>query len=280
VIYSVLGAGLIALTYLVLMIVGRGLPLLLAPIIGGVAFFFWHVIDPEERGRTGQLRLLLTSGLGTAIGFLSGWLLELSQNPLVDAAGIPIAVAVAAAAFTFKAHQRTVTCVLCRNAATGHAGFDCPRCGDRVCTRPSCWHAKYARCTRCHDREIVIFPIQEKWWASRLGPKVTTGECLSCYKDAQETDLRECHQCHWPMCRRCWDHYNGTCQRCEWVIPGLPQRLVPFMRKTKSARESTAPDRQSRRPPPRPPRPPESDGTVKMRRPPADSTQPPARRRT
>ncbi len=278
-IYSVLGAALLALTFLVLMIVGRGLPLLLSPILGGLAFFFWHVIDPEERGRAGHIRLLITSGIGSAAGYLSGWLLGLSQNPLLDATGVPLTIAVAAAAYTFKAHQRTVTCVLCRNSATGHGGFDCPRCGDRVCTRPSCWHAKYARCTRCHEREIVIFPIAEKWWASRVGPRVHAGECLSCYKDPQEADLRECRQCHWPMCRRCWDHYNGICQRCEWVIPGLPQRLAPFMRKSKTAE----PQRSSRpqvRPPSRSaPRPSESDHTVKMQRPPADSADPPARRR-
>jgi hypothetical protein len=71
------------------------------------------------------------------------------------------------------------------------------------------------------------------------------GECLSCFREAQDTstDLRECGQCHWPMCTRCWDYYNGVCQRCDWTIPDLPPRLLPFLRRSKPPR---APDRPGR----------------------------------
>jgi hypothetical protein len=54
------------------------------------------------------------------------------------------------------------------------------------------------------------------------------GACASCYKEANETDLRACGRCKWPSCRRCWDHHNGQCSHCEWVLPDLPASLQPF----------------------------------------------------
>ncbi len=236
-IYYLLASLLLALIFAVLMTTQWAL--LLSPVIGALAFFFWRLIDPEEFGSRGHLRAVLTAAAGSGVGFGAGLLMGFTDAPLFDAAGILLAAAVASALYSWRAQSRTVTCVLCHNPAGNRDGFDCPRCGDRVCTRASCWNSRHARCVRCFEREIVILPIQEKWWAARLGRRVMTGECLSCGKEAQEpgTDLRDCGQCHWPMCQRCWDYYNGTCQRCEWVIPDLPPRLAPFVRRTKSKRD-------------------------------------------
>jgi hypothetical protein len=243
VIYYFVASLLLALIFAVLMTTQWAL--LLSPVIGALAFFFWRLIDPEESGSRGHLRAVLTAAIGSAIGFGAGLLMGFTDAPLFDAAGILLAGIVASALYSWRAQSRTVTCVLCQNPASGSGGFDCPRCGDRVCTRGSCWNSRHARCTRCFEREIVILPIHEKWWAARLGKRVMTGECLSCGKEAQEpgTDLRDCGQCHWPMCRRCWDYYNGICQRCEWVIPDLPPRLAPFVRRARRKKDQARPHR-------------------------------------
>jgi hypothetical protein len=122
---------------------------------------------------------------------------------------------------------------LCHGAASGDSGFDCPRCPDRVCARPTCWNARYSRCRRCHELEIVILPLSDGWWRARVGARVKTGECVSCYRGAEEADLRECANCHWAMCKRCWDYFNGSCQKCDWTLPDLPDALIPFTRRAR-----------------------------------------------
>lgn len=232
-IYYLVAGVLLAVIYVVLM--STQWALMLSPVIGTLAFSFWRLLDPEESAGRGHLRAALTAGAGSGVGFVAGLLLGFTDAPVFDAAGILLATAVASALYSWRAQARVAICVLCRNPAGPHEGFDCPRCGDRICARQRCWNSRHSRCARCFEREIVILPMQEKWWMTRLGRRVMTGECLSCGKEAQEsgTDLRDCGQCHWPMCRRCWDYYNGICQRCEWVIPDLPPRLAPFVRRAR-----------------------------------------------
>jgi hypothetical protein len=234
---------MVGLIYFVVSVLGVGL--LLSPLAGATGFLFWRLIDPDERGSRGFLRVVLTTLTGAAIGVLAAVLLRLTPTPLGDGFGVILAVALAAAFYSMRAQGRVTPCVLCRRPAPERVGFDCPRCNDRVCARPTCWNARYARCARCHDREIVIFPIAEPWWGKRLGRRVMKGECLSCYKEAQETDLRECGQCHWPMCKRCWDYNNGVCRRCNWTIPDLPPRLAPFVARAATSRGAPAPKRPS-----------------------------------
>jgi hypothetical protein len=81
----------------------------------------------------------------------------------------------------------------------------------------------------CYEREVVLFPGHEEWWARELGPRSQHGACVSCYKEAHETDLRECQQCRWPMCKRCWDYYNGRCERCGWIVRDVPKELWPLV---------------------------------------------------
>jgi len=240
VIYVALGALLVGVIYFVLIV--SGVALMLSPAAGAAAFFFWRLIDPERRGRAGLLRVIVTATTGPAAAALIAFLTGIGRTPGWDAVGIVLAGALAVAMYSYRAQGRDRTCSNCQRPVEDRAGFDCPRCNDRVCARPTCWNAKYFRCIRCHKREIVIFPIAEKWWAARLGPRVMKGECLSCYKEAHETDLRECGQCHWSMCKRCWDYYNGVCQRCDWTIPNRPARLTAFTDKTKGSRSSSSGD--------------------------------------
>lgn len=227
-IHFVLGVLLVGALQFVL--TAAGAALWFAPIVGGVATLFWRLLDPEERGRHGLIRVAVTVVTGSLLGTLPALLLGVRQPPVTLLAGTTIAFATAAGIYQFSRRGRSAICVLCKRPAADTGGFDCPRCADRVCARPTCWNPRYFRCVRCHEREIVVFPIAEKWWAARVGPRVREGECTSCGKDARETDLRECGQCHWPMCRRCWDYYNGSCRKCEWVLPDVPARLRPFVR--------------------------------------------------
>jgi hypothetical protein len=258
VIYVALGTMLIAIIYFIL--IATGLALSLSPVAGVVTFLFWRLIDPEERGRTGLVRVIVTAVAGATVAVAVAWLVGVSGTPMWDATGVVLAGALAIALYSYRAQGREVACAICSLAAPRGAGFDCPRCGDRVCARPTCWNAKYYRCVRCHKREIVIFPIAEKWWAARLGRRVMTGECLSCYKEAQEADLRECGQCHWPMCKRCWDYHNGTCQRCEWTIPDLPGRLAALVKRPKRSRTPARPAAAAHRVEREPPR--DADDTL------------------
>jgi len=260
-IYVVLGTLLVGFIYFALTATGLGL--LLSPAVGFAAYIFFRLVDPEERGRRGYLRVLCASIVGGIAGAGLSAVLGVSQTPTWDWAGVAVVVIFASAMYSLGARGATEPCVLCKSAA--RTGFHCPRCNDWVCARPSCWNAKYSRCTRCHEREIVIFPIAERWWESRLGRRVMKGECTSCYTEAGETDLRECGQCHWPMCRRCWDYHNGVCKRCEWTIPDLPPVLAPFARKTKAVRAPAPPAQRRPAPAPAPARPREAPRPAAVR---------------
>ncbi len=121
-------------------------------------------------------------------------------------------------------------CFICKNAVSDHDAFVCPRCQQTICARPTCWVGRRFRCRFCDEREVLLFPLENSWWAQRVGARVLDGTCASCYKEATETDLRACGRCRWTMCKRCWDYHNGRCIHCDWLMPGLPAALEQFMR--------------------------------------------------
>ncbi len=232
-VYVLLATVLVGLIYFALIATGFGL--MASPLLGALAFLFFRLVEPEERSQAGCIRVLAAAGGGTAIGAALGVLSGVSRMPLWDATGIVLAVVAALALYTLLATGSAPVCTLCKGSAQSGARFSCPRCGDVICARPTCWLARYARCTRCHKGEIVIFPIADPWWDRRLGGRIMEGECSSCFAEAADRDLRECGQCHWSMCRRCWDYHNGTCVRCQWTMPNLPPALEPFLRKARRA---------------------------------------------
>ena len=157
-------------------------------------------------------------------------------SPVTDAAAVPIA-ALAALGFVKLRHwSRPATCSACRLPTAAAELLSCPRCGQLVCARPSCWSGRHLRCESCAQREVVLLPIRDEWWNRQLGPRVLQGACESCYKEAQEADLRACGQCPLLMCRRCWDHHNGQCLRCRWLVPDLPPSIWPYL--ARPAREA------------------------------------------
>jgi hypothetical protein len=222
-----LGIGVLAVLHGLSLTLGLGV--LFAPVLALVGFAYWRMVRPDDKGAQGHRSVVIM----TAAGALAGTILAAGAGVAgADSwawTAIPLAALVASAIFSLAFSGGAATCQLCRQPAPAKASFACPRCQDRVCARPSCWNAKYARCVRCHEREIVILPVVEAWWKPRLGPRVKHGECSHCYKEAHEADLRECGQCRWPMCQRCWDYHNGVCQRCKWVIPDLPPALAAYV---------------------------------------------------
>jgi hypothetical protein len=137
-------------------------------------------------------------------------------------------------------------CFICKLPIDERVPFACPRCHQVICTRPSCWIARHFRCKYCDEREVIIFPIDEPWWRTRLGPRVLEGSCNSCYKEAREADLRACGRCRWTLCRRCWDYHNGLCTHCGWIVPDPPAALRPFLGERPSAGHGRG-DRDARR---------------------------------
>jgi hypothetical protein len=221
-IYSSIGLLLCALLFLLLIVMDQAV--LLSPAVGLLAYVFWRVVTVGIASPQSGLAVLLVAGGGSLVGLAAARLSGLAGGGAWDFLGVLVAAVVAMSVHALLAEAAS-PCQLC--GADGQSVmFTCPRCQDRVCSRPSCWNARYARCTRCHEREVPLLPIQEQWWVARVGRRVHHGECTHCYKEANETDLRECNQCHWPMCRRCWDYLNGVCPRCEWTLPDLPPALV------------------------------------------------------
>lgn len=249
-IYGPVGLFLCGLLYFLFIVMD--LAVLLSPAVGLLAYVFWRIVTVGETPKRSGWAILGVSAGGSALGLITARLLGLPGGGWWDAAGVLLAGFAGLAIHSLLAESAR-PCQLCGSEARG-ASFTCPRCQDVVCSRPTCWNARYSRCTRCHEREVPILPIHEQWWVARVGRRAHRGECTHCYKEAHEADLRECGRCHWPLCRRCWDYLNGTCPRCEWVMPDLPPALAALTaaRPRQSARagsSGSAPRLESAAPP-------------------------------
>jgi hypothetical protein len=221
--------------------VGLVLTLIAAGVVGALAVLFLRVLAVDTTPQA-ALREAGMVGLATALG--SGFA-TLALYPSYDAwklLGIPLATLTAyLIGMGLNRQQGVVKCSLCRTPIADRASFTCPRCHQTVCSRPTCWKGQHARCRSCDEREVVLFPVREDWWQARLGARVPAGACHSCYKEAHEADLRECGQCRFPSCRRCWDYQNGRCPRCGWLVPDLPPAIQPFVGQRAGAPRRPAP---------------------------------------
>ena len=83
---------------------------------------------------------------------------------------------------------------------------------------------------------FAALPISsyDHWWTKRFGKRVTSGSCMKCLSTAANTQVHECGQCHWQMCRRCWDLDNGQCRKCAWMPEGLPEPLSVLIAPTRA----------------------------------------------
>lgn len=230
--YLIVGMLVAALLHFLALALGAWVQVMVSPLIGLAAALYWGLLRPADAGAAGLTRAALMAGLGGVVGLASGRALGLPGAVSWSLGGASLSALIAAGVHAIRHRRQVPLCVLCRAPALAGAAFVCPRCQDRVCARTTCWQARYFRCARCHEREIVILPIDEPWWHARLGRRVSDGQCVHCHRAAHEADLRECGQCRWPQCRRCWDYHNGQCPRCQWVIPGIPPRLADLMRRS------------------------------------------------
>jgi hypothetical protein len=208
----------------------HGLLLVWSVLVGVGALFFVRFLDQQEGETPSDVAPMVIA----ASALVAAWVVKLlvnSQRMTIggyDAAAVLLAVGSAWLVDALTSRPRMQTCFICKQPA-GATPFTCPRCRLTICSRPSCWIARHYRCKYCDDREVILFPTDERWWRTRLGPRVTSGSCCYCYKEAGETDLRACGQCHWPQCRKCWDLHNGQCTHCGWILPDLPKSLLPFL---------------------------------------------------
>lgn len=116
-------------------------------------------------------------------------------------------------------------CALCHKRLSPHeVTFTCPRCAMIVCDE-NCWSFEHRRCRLCEENGVPILPSMSQWWDRQLGPRAKQGRCQVCMASPEQADLRICSHCRRPQCRTCWDHTNGECSRCGWIIPELPEPL-------------------------------------------------------
>jgi hypothetical protein len=220
---------LLSLLYFLVISVGIGfLTLFDAVVTGLISSQAWRLTEGLKPRNLGTHSTSIAAG-ACFLGVLVSRLLEVPGSGLIDWVGILVAGGAAAATGFLQSRGVDKKCFVCRKPVTDNDSVACPRCEQQVCMRPDCWDFARVRCSLCRDREVVVLPDEETWWSARVGQKLTRGQCDSCFKEAHEADLRECGQCHWPMCRRCWDSHNGSCPRCGWMIPDLPARLRPFL---------------------------------------------------
>ena len=208
---------------------GEILSILWAVLTGGVMVAFVRFIDelgtPDRHGLESSAMAAASTTLAAGLSLFG----QPSSTAWAHWVAVPIA---AISAWAMDHLLRTGVrhaCFICKTAGDQRSMFRCPRCHQHICTQPTCWNARHFRCRYCDEREVVLFPIAEQWWATRLGRRVTKGECASCYKESHEADLRECGQCRWAMCKRCWDFHNGQCSHCSWLIPDMPADLYTFL---------------------------------------------------
>jgi hypothetical protein len=162
--------------------------------------------------------------IGVTLGSIPRWIFGWSQPLLVDLLAVILPVVSSGIIIAIRLRGRRARCGICRQRLT-HSSYRCPRCDRMTCDRPSCWVGEYHRCSDCDRYQVPLFQFHEGWWLKRLGPRLESGRCLRCEKDATECDLRRCGRCPWPMCTQCWDLENGRCVRCLWMMPDLPESL-------------------------------------------------------
>jgi hypothetical protein len=201
-----------------------------AVVVGVASLWFVRFIDTNQGEAPSETVSMIVASSALAFGWIGKLVVpaELAHHHWYDAAAVVVGAGAAWLADALTAQSAAVVCFVCKEPA-GTAVFTCPRCKQAICSKPYCWHGRHFRCRYCDERDVILFPVDETWWQSRVGTRVKTGSCCHCYEEAAETDLRACAQCKWTQCRRCWDYLNGQCSHCFWSMPNLPKALLPFL---------------------------------------------------
>jgi hypothetical protein len=201
--------------------------------VGALSLWFARLIDGQSGDARVEVTPMLMAGSAMLLAWGFGWLWPRASDAVTlwyDAASVFLALGSAWGLDSLVAGRGKRQCFICKVQIAEPRPISCPRCHQVICAQPSCWISRHLRCRYCDERDVVLFPMKdEPWWKTRLGARVSTGTCSSCFDEAAKSDLRACGQCSWPMCKRCWDYHNGRCVRCEWILPGLPESLRPFL---------------------------------------------------
>jgi hypothetical protein len=215
-------AACFALTVTILLICsisGTWIAVTAAILIGASAPFFARCFDLQpKRWWPLPLFLALASGLVTSVTY--------AFRPFAGMLwGIPALIFLVSLSSGAIARMTQNRCNLChRRLGPQEVTFTCPRCGLIVCDE-NCWSFDHRRCRLCEENGVPILPSVSQWWDRQLGPRVQQGRCQVCLASPEQADLRLCTHCRRPQCRTCWDHTNGECSRCGWVLPELPEPL-------------------------------------------------------
>ncbi len=200
---------------------GAGAQLLAALAGGFLALVLLRFFEVDHGWRGAALVAGIAGAAGTAISFATG-----SDLWLVAVAPV-LAAAAAGGTVWLKTQASTSKCPLCGEAMRKEVSFDCPRCNLHVCDR--CWRFESLRCRLCDDNRVPVFPPDSRWWSGVFGEPVERGRCQLCLAEPTRERLHACPRCNRPQCRSCWDHLNGRCQRCGWVVDDLPPQLANYM---------------------------------------------------
>ena len=205
--------------------------LISASVVSMIVQGLWRLSDPDSQSFTHQL---VPAG-GALAGIVIATLIRFLQygiHPL-NWAAIPVALFTSAAAIWLRPKAHSEVCFQHRVRLT--TVFECPRCRQKFCGKSDCWNSRGVRCQRCQQNEVPVFDLRnDHWWTKRFGKRVTSGSCMKCLSTAANTQVHECGQCHWQMCRRCWDLDNGQCRKCGWMPEGLPEPLRVLIAPTRA----------------------------------------------
>jgi hypothetical protein len=145
----------------------------------------------------------------------------------------PLAAVASAGIWILLQARSKRRCGLCsRRIGRSAVAFDCPRCQLLVCEQ-TCWDFEHQKCTLCEQNRVPVFSPDSRWWDRQTSARARHGRCQLCMESAEVVDLRCCRRCGRPQCRSCWDYSNGQCNRCQWVIEDLPEKLQPYVTRTK-----------------------------------------------
>jgi hypothetical protein len=195
---------------------------LLAAVAGGfLALLLLGFFEVDYGWQGAAIVVAIASMAGAAVSFATG------GEAWVIAAG-PILAAVAAGGTVWvRTQSSTSKCPLCGGPMRAEVSFDCPRCNLHVCD--GCWRFESLRCRLCDDNKVPVFPADPRWWRDLFGDAVNRGRCQLCLAEPDKERLYACPRCSRPQCRSCWDHSNGRCQRCGWIIEDLPPALASYV---------------------------------------------------
>ena len=203
--------------------------LLAGALLGVFPYGLWFFFESEKEHCLDWLLPGVAGVTGVCLGSLPRLLSGSAETLAIDWLAIVAAAIGSGIVILFRLRRRSLGCALCGRRSSNTFQV-CSRCGKSICVRASCWDAKYYRCYDCERlRRPLLLLNDDDWWVERVGAPNPNGACSRCGLDASQCILRRCGQCPWSMCEVCWDYENGCCSRCSWIMPGLPESLMPYL---------------------------------------------------